>query len=85
MVDFKGRRGGDIYGGERPRRGKISLKSRRGGLGEENRSIFPRRGALARNCQEFFLAGVTSFSPGVTRGHPGQADLSSLSLAIDQI
>ena len=40
----KGRRGGDIYGGERPRRGKISLKSRRGGLGEENRSIFPRRG-----------------------------------------
>ena len=67
----KGRRGGDIYGGERPRRGKISLKSRRGGLGEENCSIFPRRGALARNCQEFFLAGVTSFSPGANRGYPG--------------
>jgi len=63
MVHTKGRRGGDICGGERPRRGKILNFPRRGRDGEKKVKIFLAGAGLARKKVKIFLAGACLASP----------------------
>ena len=63
MDAAKGRRGGDICGGERPRRGKILNFPRRGRDGEKKVKIFLAGAGLARKKVKIFLAGACLASP----------------------